>query len=254
MFELDDNLWAIDPSSNPMTKAFYGHPEVRQNLVDNIKAADLVTVSTEPLGDVVRRWNPNVVVLPNTIPNELLEWRHGRYLDRFTLGWQGSPTHDGDWKQCSNPVERWFRTAVKAGNPVEFHTIGALPAGFPGIHPHRHTEWKDAMREYYRVIDWDVALAPLRPSVFNRSKSDIRVLEAAAMGIPVIASDVVAYRDSVVHEQTGYLVKQPGDWGRFLTELAHEPEMRMAMEQNARVWAATRTTKAAGHLWWEAYQ
>lgn len=254
VFELDDNLWQIDPSSNPLTKQFFDHPEIRQNLIDNIKACDAVTVSTEPLAAVVRQWNPDVTVLPNTVHQDLLQWRHGRYLNRFTLGWQGSPTHDDDWKVCSPHVERWFRSAVKRDEPVEFHTIGSLPAGFPGIYPHRHTDWRETIQDYYRTVDFDVALAPLKRSVFNDSKSDIRVLEAAAMGIPVIASNVRAYRDTVVHEQTGFLVEKPGDWGRFLTELANEPEMRKAMERNARVWAGTRTTQSQAHLWMEAYR
>lgn len=252
VFELDDDLWSID-SSNPAADEFYAHPEVRGNLVANIKASDVVTVSTAPLADVVRKWNPNVVVLENCIPRELLSWQHGRYVDRLTIGWQGSATHDGDWKQVAAPVGRWFTAARKMNAPVEMHTIGQVPETFPDIYPHRQSPWSDRMDAYYRKIDWDVALAPLKRSPFNTSKSHLRVLEAAALGIPVLASNVAAYRDFVFHEQTGFLCDRPSDWPKYLDEMAHEPEMRRGMERNARALAAQHTIEGNIQKWAEVY-
>jgi glycosyltransferase involved in cell wall biosynthesis len=252
VFELDDDLWSID-SSNPTADEFYAHPEVRGNLIANIKVADVVTVSTHPLADVVRKWNPNVVVLENCIPGELLTWQHGRYIDRLTVGWQGSPTHDADWKPIATTVGRWFTAARKMNAPVEMHTIGEVPTTFPDVYPHRQTNWSDRMSTYYRVIDWDVALAPLRRSLFNTSKSHLRVLEAAALGIPVVASNVAAYRDFVIDGQTGFLCSNPSDWPKYLDEMAHEPEMRQAMEHNSRKLAAQWTIEQNAEQWEAVY-
>jgi hypothetical protein len=48
-----------------------------------------------------------------------------------------------------------------------------------------------------------VSLVPLRPSVFTYSKSAIRCLEAAALGIPVVASGYVPYAGFVRNGETG---------------------------------------------------
>ena len=42
---------------------------------------------------------------------------------------------------------------------------------------------------------WDVMLVPLRNMDFNAAKSDIKLVDAGAKGIPFIASDVPVYRD-----------------------------------------------------------
>ncbi|QKS82333.1 hypothetical protein [Pseudomonas bijieensis] len=43
-------------------------------------------------------------------------------------------------------------------------------------------------------LDLDLALAPLEDNLFNRCKGNIRLLEFGACGVPVICSDIEAYR------------------------------------------------------------
>jgi hypothetical protein len=64
VYEIDDDLLDVDPSNGPAW-SFFSRPEIRANVIRNIVLADLVTVSTEPLADVVSQWNRNVVVLPD---------------------------------------------------------------------------------------------------------------------------------------------------------------------------------------------
>lgn len=262
VYELDDDLWSVESRNAAAT--YFNHPEVRQNLTENTRAADLVTVSTEPLAEVVSKFNPNVVVLPNSIPPDMLSWRTGRHEDRFTVGWQGGPTHDRDWETAAQAVTRWFNQA-SLGHPVEMHTVGSMfghnpmckpgcsRAHFPEVYPHRHTAWSEAIHDYYRTLDWHVALAPLADTRFNRSKSHIRVLEAAMLGFPVIASNVPAYADLVIHGTTGFLVDEPKQWGQFLSMLLGAPGLREAMGAAARIHAANWSIETTGHLWEEAY-
>lgn len=252
VLELDDDLMALTPD-NPASRT-YNDPQTRANLVQNIRVADLVTVSTPALAERISRFNQNVVVLPNCIPGELLAWQPGTYLDRFTVGWQGSPTHKADWKTAAEPIRRWYETASKATDgQVEFHTMGGVPDTFPEIRRHRHSGWEQDIAKYYLKLDWDVALAPLADTMFNRSKSDIRVVEAAALGFPAVASDVTAYHDSVVDGTTGFLVRKPSDWRRALDELLTNEDLRNRMANAAKQYARTRAVEANAHLWLEAY-
>lgn len=261
VYEVDDDLLSVD-SRNPTSRVF-AEPEVRAAIVNNARAADLVTVSTEPLAQVMRRYNPNVVVLPNAIPLDMLHWRTGRQENVFTVGWQGGPTHDRDWEVAGEPIKRWFEQDHP--HPIEMHTVGALPdhtklcplgckrAHFPEVYPHRHSDWNADIARYYRTIDWHVALAPLAPTKFNRSKSPLRALEAAMLGIPIIASNVEAYGDFVYHGQTGFLVDKPSDWGRHLSTLLNDPAARDEIGANARKHAHQYTIEATAHLWEKAY-
>lgn len=263
VYELDDDLFSVD-SRNAAGQVF-GQPVVRNNIIRNMQVADLVTVSTEPLAEVVAKYNRNVAVLPNAIPNDMLSWRTGRHNDRFTVGWQGGPTHDRDWESVVEPFSRWFRTTRRQGLLVELHSIGATPghtpscpqdckrSHFPEVAPHRHTEWNPKIDQYYRSIDWRVALAPLAATRFNRSKSHLRALEAAMLGLPVIASNVEAYGQFVQHGVTGFLVDKPSDWGRWLGELAADPALCDVMGNNARAYVEAHTIERLGALWEKAY-
>jgi len=85
----------VDPSNGPAWK-FFGVPEIRANVIRNIEVADLVTVSTEPLADVISRWNRNVAVLPNCVPASLLDAPHAEGPKGLTLGWSGGMSHKLD--------------------------------------------------------------------------------------------------------------------------------------------------------------
>src|SRR3546814_8283247 len=85
------------------------------------------------------------------------------------------------------------------------------------------TKWVPTPEEFFRSIDYAVGVAPLSDTTFNRSKSDIKFLELAALGIPTIASDVAPYR-SIRHGETGLLVKEDHMWSRWLKASVDEPE------------------------------
>jgi hypothetical protein len=69
----------------------------------------------------------------------------------------------------------------------------------------------------------------LQWTVFASSKSYIKALEYAALGIPVIASDAEPYRDFVVHGVTGFLVRRDHEWLSYLRELASDDGLRQSM-------------------------
>jgi hypothetical protein len=254
VFEIDDDLFgAIDPR-NPAAST-YGNPMVQHNMRINIEVADLVTVSTDRLAEVVAPLNPNVHVLPNCIPGWMLDLPDRRRTDgTVTLGWQGSPTHAADWHGIAGNVAKYIRAATGRGKRIELHTIGADGPYLPQVPTHRHTGWFDSADDAWRAVDWHVGLAPLRDHPFNWAKSDLRLLEIAARGIPAVASNVGPYAASLRHGETGYLVQHGQQWPGYLRELVDHPGERDRMGANAREWARTRTIDPNIHLWEKAYR
>jgi glycosyltransferase involved in cell wall biosynthesis len=246
VLELDDDLWNIAPSSK-QAYAFYNNPAVLERLALNVARADTVTCTTQHLAGLLRPLNPNVHVIPNAIPAWLLQHQRPRRMDGVvTVGWAGSGTHAMDWAMCDTPLR-----AVLGHTRSELHVIGnwsltwsRLPASKV-----RTTGWISSVAGYYRAIDFDIGLAPLADHRFNYSKSPIKALEYAALGIPVIASPVGPYRDFVIHGKTGYHARTNAEWTKYLKDLIHDPAQRAELGALAREHAANWTIDQVAPLW-----
>jgi len=246
VWETDDDLWSIDPTNERAARVFT--PALLRAVEHCAKTAHLVTVSTEPLAEVMREFNPNVIVLPNHIDGALLDMQRPR-RDRVTVGWTGGDSHKRDWLAAAPSIRRFLNR-----NPdVDLHMIGA-DYRREGRLRGRWTGWIQKHRDYYAAIDFDIGLAPLVPTIFNRSKSHIKALEYAALGIPVIASDVGPYRDFVIDGVTGFLVRRDHEWEQRLRELTQDHAMREEMGLKAREHARGWAINEGWRLWENAYR
>jgi glycosyltransferase involved in cell wall biosynthesis len=254
VYEVDDDLFNVGPD-NPLG-AVYQDRRVRRTMFACIRAADAVTVSTEPLADLLRPHNPNVFVIPNAIRADVLDIpappRRGRADGITRFGWQGSSTHAADWLEVRDPLAE----VMRADPNIRMRFLGTgHPEGLPldrGRVDFR--PWTTDIREHYtRISRFDVSLAPLRDTVFNRSKSALRFQESAALGVPVIASNVLAYRGWVVNGKTGFLVDSPTGWRDAMINLT-DPQLRQRMGEAGRKAAAAWTIEATIGNWINAYR
>lgn len=245
VYEVDDDLWQIDPAN---TRGRENHTwPILANVDAALGGSDLVTVSTPPLAEAVTRFGVPTVVLPNHIDARLLDVQRPR-RDRVVVGWRGGDSHLADIRSAAPQLRRFLGRRPD----VEWHSIGhdyrdVLKA------PGRHTPWRDDVWDFYRAVDFDIAVVPLAHSTFNTSKSHLAALEYAALGIPVIAADAPPYRDLVVHGVTGYLVRTDHEWGTYLRELVDDPARREAMGEKAREVGAEWTIQRGWTRWADAY-
>jgi glycosyltransferase involved in cell wall biosynthesis len=245
VYETDDDVFSIDPSN---TMAYLTHDDDAADATEfAAMAADMVTVSTDHLAEVMSKYNRNVVVLKNRIDGALLDLDRPR-RDRVTVGWAGGDSHVRDFDMVSAQLRRFFER-----NPaVDFHNIGSNYLRVFKL-PGRHSGWQQDIFDYYRLIDFDIGIAPLADTVFNRSKSAIKAIEYGALGIPVVASDVEPYRDYVIDGKTGFLVRSEHEWGKRLYELVNDEAMRTEMGAAAKEHAARFTIQTGWRLWEQAY-
>lgn len=248
VFDLDDDVWAWPPGSQ---EDQYWTDERRLNLELNIQAADLVTTPTHALASVLAELNPRVAVLPNTIPSRLLELLPRR-REKFIVGWQGAQQHIKDLQLIYTPILRFMLRFAD----VEFHLWG--PQGtldFPDAlakriftHP-----WTPSVWEHYGRLDMDVGLAPLDMSNrFNETKSDIKLREYAALGIPFIATDCPAYA-SATNAARGIVATTEQEWEEALVQLYRDVNLRHWMSEQGRLRARLWTTEENGIEWERAY-
>ena len=227
VYEVDDNPFALDPV-NWLAKPAYDNQATRQAMRDMAAAAHLVTVTTEPLAEVFREFNPNVAVLPNRTPAWLLDWERPRH-GKLTIGWHGGVSHGRDLAM----IAQAWRDAVD-DHDARGHFVGADYTDMLRPHSFEVAGWIPDPAECFKALDFDIGLAPLSNHEFNYFKSPIKVLEYAALGIPVIASDHPVYSPWVIHGETGLLCSTPAQWRDALRQLAVSAPLRERMGAAAR--------------------
>ncbi len=248
VYECDDDLLRVDPSGLP-----HLHDDrVRDTIRFCLQLSDMVTVSTPYLAEQYRQFNDNVVVLPNYVDAKLLGVERPR-RERLTLGWAGGSSHLADWATVAAPA---VRTILGDHPELDMHFMGIdfSPMLGDARGRCRFTPWDNDVSAYYQKIDFDVGLAPLGDSDFNRSKSWIRALEMGSLGIPIVASDVEPYRDFVIDGVTGYLVRTEEEWAARLAELVGDVEAREEMGRKAKEHAAAFTIQGNWMKWRDAYE
>jgi glycosyltransferase involved in cell wall biosynthesis len=247
IYELDDDLLDVDPSNVAAYREF-GRPAIRANIRANLAAADAVTVTTAPLAAVVRQHTDAPVhVVPNYLPDWLpldlasLDAVLGDGAQSpMVIGWAGGSSHRRDVAECQNEVRRFIDRIPG----TELHTIGMRWDG--STEGTQHTKWSPRVPDFYRSLDFDIGLAPLRPSVFNRSKSAVKVMEYGALGIVPVASNVGPYADYIEAGHDGLLVDQPHQWGIALRMLTGDRELRATLARNA--WEKARDNAISNHV------
>lgn len=245
VYENDDDVLHPDNSSG---LALWHDEDIRRTFCHNVSISDLVTVSTEALAEQMRPLNPNVVVIPNHVDGDMLFLERPR-RERLTVGWAGGMSHLIDWMEAAEPV----RELLETHPTVDFHFCGTDYSPLLKM-TCRFTPWREDTWSYFKAIDFDIGLAPLADTVFNRSKSWIKALEYMALGIPVIASDRPAYRDMVVDGVTGFLVRTEAEWRARLNDLVNDEAMRVEMGAKGREIARQWTIQTGWKLWRDAYE
>lgn len=256
VYENDDDIWHITRDNTNAYDSYAEGGEAREVVLRMCATANMVTCSTPYLGDLHRELTPltPVVVLPNYIPEFVLNLKHDDRQGRPRLGWMGGASHARDITMATSAVRRFMRRfkdwdLVISG--VDYRKEFACP-----YERSYHIPWIhvcDDADVFYRAIDFDIGICPLLDTKFARSKSHIKALEYMARSIPVVASDVEPYRRFIKHGQTGFLVKHEHEWLSAISELASDEKMRLEMGAAAHAWAAEHTIEKHYMEWVNAY-
>lgn len=199
LYEIDDLLDAVRKTAgHEHAKAFDRQWVVASEMA--MRVCDGVICSTEFLARRYASVNPDVHVCRNGL--DLRRYDLTRLpRETVTIGWAGGAGHEAAMKPWLPAV----REVLRALPHARFMTVGApyaelLEAEFG---PERAIALPFGQIETYpaAMSNFDVALAPAAPTNFFRAKSDLRWLEASAVGLPTVG-DPLVYGD-IVHGVTG---------------------------------------------------
>ena len=80
----------------------------------------------------------------------------------------------------------------------------------------------------------DCAVMPLTDDIFNRCKSAVRVIDAAAVAVPSLVGQISDMAQVVRDSETGHVLGADDSWRAALEDLAADPGATAAMGQAAR--------------------
>ena len=157
-----------------------------------------------------------------------------------------------EWNKGVGDLAEAARILKDRGAPVVIRLVGdADPADPRTIHPAQLcvwnaaglVEWKGARRDIPRV--WAESAIAVLPSFGEGMPKSL--LEAAACGRPLVATDVPGCRDLVADGSAGLMVPphDPEALADAIERLARDPELRRKMGAAARHMAETRYADAA---------
>lgn len=225
IYALDDVITDIDPS-NHFFKNF--NSDTRTRLAYALARCDRMVVSTEFLANHYQRFNQDIRVVPNRL--EMSKWLHLRPTHRSRgkprIGWAGGTTHQRDLLLLKEVIGQTQHEA-------DWIFFGMTP---PEIAPMLTESYPFIPYEHYPAqlasLDLDIAVAPLADTLFNRGKSNIRLLELGILGLPVVCTDIDPYRNS-----PACLVKNTTEqWVSALRERIHDAEGRKTEGAAMRKW------------------
>jgi len=217
----------------------------------------LVTVTQRKFAERVKPFVGNVLaVVKNAIDYELPCWNHERAkTKKIKIGWAGGIHHDVDVKEFAG-VPHLVNQKVGAEN-IQWDFYGQPPPEEGNKDDWQQDVWKGYKRELLKGFkghkNWqvhqalppevygvmyanmDIAIAPLQMNDFNDSKSEIKVAEAGRYSIPLIASNVGCYDETIRNGETGYLLPPRAtktQWVRVLSKVIKEKKHRLEMGKN----------------------
>jgi glycosyltransferase involved in cell wall biosynthesis len=257
-------------------------------IVENLKAADYVTTTTEIFANEIRKFNKNVVVFPNAIdPKESQFTEPTLPSDKIRVGWLGGSSHLHDLKLLDGMVNKLSPlqdklqyyvcgfdtrgsvteinkdTGEKRQRPIKpQETVWAMyeniftdnykiispeyklfldrfkEEDYPAIKTENYVRvWTRPTDSYARnYAKFDISLAPIKNHIFNRMKSQLKVIEAGFYKKALIASNIGPYTIDLKHAlKNGQFVdgnallvdesKNHSDWVKSIKKLVENPNM-----------------------------
>ena len=250
--ECDDGLELNEDSPFAIDHKIYDANFV---ITRTMQMADMITTTIEYLANKLRKYNPNVVVLPNYI--DLDRWDLPflpNDTGKIRIGWAGSITHVEDVKIIVNVMRHLYREfkniqLVIVGDP----RVGALFEGIPTetMNGVPFEAWPSKLYS----LRLDIGLAPVRNTPFNRCKSNIKWIEYSVAQIPGVYSPIVYSMDNEHFDGVyGQIAENEEQWYRCIKNYIVCKNLRDDIAKRAKSCITTAyTLKSNIKSWVKAY-
>lgn len=222
--------------------------------MESTKKAVAMTVSTNQLAREYFPYNPNIYIVPNYLDKE--KWDNPiikRNDGKIRIGWAGGNAHADDLRMISKVLDKIIkeykgkvifetmgmtRQELAGVFPMEAHNDICPSCGFEGELHHYPGE---SLQDYPLVLaskGWDIAVAPVINNSFGNCKSDLKVKEYAALGIPIVASPVIPYKEAAQSNAQILFAESFEEWYNSIKDLIENQIKREQIIKANREWVS----------------
>lgn len=249
VWDNDDDIANV-PRSNPNYARYGGvrRAGVVRVLHAMLRTVDVVTTPSEHLAEQFRAAGAqDVRVIENYLPDGFPGTKPIKH-DGVTIVWLAGLEHQVDYQQLR--LRDTLLRLLDAHRDLNVLSIG-LGLGL-----------KTDRYEHIPIVDFvdlprvlargDVGIAPLSDLPWNAARSNIKVKEYAAAGLPWLASSFGPYR--ALGESEGGRLVADDDWHGALDELVADARARKKLAKRAAKWAKDQTIGKHADEWERVYR
>lgn len=252
IYEINDYLHGIASLEDHDFSSYFDAARVT-SVEECMQAADAVTVTTKYLKTKYRKFAKRIYLVPNGIDPKRYDLELPDRGGKVNVGWAGATGH-------MKAMEPWLVSVahlMDSMSNVNFVSIGQAIADMfePRFGAERalSVPWS-AIEQYPAAMALlDIAIAPAANTKFHRGKSDLRWLEAGALGIPAVVNPTLY--PEMRHGVTGFGALNQDQVFEYLAILATDPKLRREMGDAVRTHVReNRTVEAMVPKWRRALE
>lgn len=203
-------------------KSHFVSDEIRQSIQDNMELCGNMVVTNKFMKDYFAsklHSSVNIDIIPNYIPKfwmgqyynkENIERNYSKHKRKPRIAWCGSGAHfdvdrrvkgRDDFYHINDVVRKTvddFQWVFHGG--ISYQLADLVRSGKVIFAP-----WANLYQypEAVYNLNANMFIAPLENNNFNKSKSDLKYLEASTLGIPIACQDLCTYEDAPIKFTTG---------------------------------------------------
>jgi glycosyltransferase involved in cell wall biosynthesis len=257
VWDNDDDIASIPKSHRGYRQqgGVHGHRAFMQ-MVRMMRTAHVVTTPSAELADrYAEASGTDVQVLENYLPDDFGEGSPSRRVRRLfskrrggeiVIGWVAASEHTMDADQI--PIGSALERLLERHDDVQVVTVGLRL----DLHSSRYRyvptmRYEDLPQE---LAGFDIGIAPLVDTRFNRARSNVKLKEYAANGAAWLASPIGPYAG--MGEQQGGRLVADDQWDEALTALVANHRERERLARRAAEWAAGERIGRHAQRWEQA--
>jgi hypothetical protein len=196
VYELDDDITGV-PKWN---HAHEYYDLYKDTILKFFEEVDFIVCSTQKLANKLNKYNKTRV-----IKNRLsFQWRNvyrkwnlsNSESKRKKILWAGSQTHFDITGKEGDFDKKFLNYIKETQDRFEWIFVGAIPNQLKDVNVTVYP-WINYLQFpiFLYSLNVDIGIAPLQQIPFNESKSNIKALEFAALGVPGVYSNVDPYNN-----------------------------------------------------------
>jgi len=214
MYEVDDVVFKEDIPDYNRCKDAFNDDKIVKNILEIINLMDEMTVTCQFMKDyyIEKTGNTKITVIPNYAPKFWLDRFYNKQTilknyeknkKRPRILYAGSGTHIDVLNRTGmkDDFHHVIDEIIKARKKFKFVWKGCYPLALKPFIDNGEMEYVgwSSLPQYPQDLwntNCNATFAPLTDNNFNYSKSNIKMIEAGALGLPGTYQDMCTYQDS----------------------------------------------------------